>query len=119
MSAKQLNEILKQVENLSSEEKRFLANELLKQVQQQPISISDSSLQQEKEAKSLRQNLQMKWLAEHRTEFAGQWVALEGDHLISHGSNSREVIKAARKQGIKVPFIAYLEPCDALPFGGW
>ena len=62
---------------------------------------------------------EMRWLIEHRDEYAGQWVALAGDRLIAHGSAAREVFAAARAAGVERPLVAQVEPKDALPFGGW
>ena len=31
----------------------------------------------------------MKWLAEHAREYVGQWVALDGERLIAHGTDSQ------------------------------
>jgi len=59
------------------------------------------------------------WLKEHRHEYIGQWVALDGDRLISHGTNAREVSEAARAAGVEVPFFTRIEPDEELPFGGW
>jgi hypothetical protein len=61
----------------------------------------------------------MRWLAEHRKEYAGQWVALKGSRLLSHGTNAREVFEAARKLGAVNPVFVHIESEDALPFGGW
>jgi predicted DNA-binding antitoxin AbrB/MazE fold protein len=62
---------------------------------------------------------EMEWLSKHRHEYPGQRVALDGDRLVSHGADGREVYRQARAAGVKVPFMAYIEPADALPFGGW
>lgn len=62
---------------------------------------------------------EMQWLSQHRHEYAGQYVALDGDRLVSHGTDGREVYRQARAAGVKVPFMAHIEPADALPFGGW
>ncbi|MGH9802754.1 MAG: DUF5678 domain-containing protein [Blastocatellia bacterium] len=62
---------------------------------------------------------EMRWIKEHRKEYAGQWVALDGDRLLSHGMNAKEVFAAADQSGVTDPFFAHLEPADALPFGGW
>jgi hypothetical protein len=59
------------------------------------------------------------WLKEHRHEYIGQWVALDGDRLISYGANARAVYEAAREAGVQVPFVAHIDPPDQLPFGGW
>ena len=59
------------------------------------------------------------WLAEHREEYAGQWVALEGDRLIAAGFNASEVYESARNSGVELPLVVQVEHPDALPFGGW
>lgn len=64
-------------------------------------------------------SLEMKWIVEHRKEYSGQWVALDGDRLLSHGKDAREVFAIARNSGVEAPFFVHLEAEDALPFGGW
>jgi hypothetical protein len=61
----------------------------------------------------------MRWLAENRDKYAGQWVVVEGDRLIASGPNSQEVFQAAKEAGIEIPFLVQVEPQDQLPFGGW
>src|SRR5437763_3083795 len=62
---------------------------------------------------------ELNWLNENREKYEGEWVALDGDHLLSHGMNAREVYEQARKSGVEIPFLAQVEPKDQLPFGGW
>jgi predicted DNA-binding antitoxin AbrB/MazE fold protein len=62
---------------------------------------------------------EMEWLSKHRHEYPGEYVALDGDRLVSHGKDGREVYRQARAAGVKVPFMAHIEPADARPFGGW
>ncbi len=62
---------------------------------------------------------EMRWLSEHRNEFVGQWVVIEGDQLISSGTNAQEVYQEARRLGVAVPFLIQVQPEDQLPFGGW
>jgi hypothetical protein len=52
---------------------------------------------------------EQQWLKEHNQEFASQWVALDGDHLICHGSNACEVYENARKSGVKRPLVVEVE----------
>jgi hypothetical protein len=59
------------------------------------------------------------WIEEHRSEYAGQWVAVRGDRLLSSGPDGREVYKAARAGGDERPFVTRVEPADNLPFAGW
>lgn len=63
------------------------------------------------------------WLREHPervAQLAGQWIVLEGDQLIAHGSDSLEVFQAARQAGIRIPFILRIpepRPRDAFFIG--
>jgi hypothetical protein len=43
------------------------------------------------------------WLARHSDEYAGQWVAIDGDRLVSHGLVFKEVRAAARAERRDAP----------------
>lgn len=62
---------------------------------------------------------EQRWLAEHGREYAGKWVALDGDRLLAHGENAREVYAAVRDSGVRLPLVVHVNPPDQLPFGGW
>ncbi len=63
---------------------------------------------------------EMQWLTDHSAEYAGQWVALDGNRLLAHGEVAREVYMAARDIGISLPLIVRVDaPDQQLPFGGW
>jgi Family of unknown function (DUF5678) len=60
----------------------------------------------------------MRWMNEHAHEYGGQWVALDGDRLISHGENAEEVFAAADADGAYLPLATYIPPADTPPFVG-
>jgi hypothetical protein len=62
---------------------------------------------------------EMEWLKEHHHEYLEQWVALDGDRLIAHGKQAREVYAAARAAGLKSPFVEFISAPNDPPFGGW
>jgi hypothetical protein len=64
---------------------------------------------------------EMRWLADeqNRAQYGGQWVALASEQVVSHGEDLRQVYAEAQAKGVRVPFTSYVEPLDALPFGGW
>ena len=62
---------------------------------------------------------ELRWLAEHREEYGGQWVALDGDKPLASGPNARDVYEAARRSGAELPLVVQVESPDELPFGGW
>jgi hypothetical protein len=62
---------------------------------------------------------EMKWLREHRAEYANQWVALDEDRLISAGRSAKEVHAAAKAAGVSHALIVLVEPPDMPPFAGF
>ena len=63
--------------------------------------------------------LAMKWIGEHREEFDGQWVALDGDTLLAHGTDGKKVHAAAQAKGVKTPLMHRVSIKETQPFGGW
>lgn len=59
------------------------------------------------------------WIEAHRDEYLGQWVALDGDRLIAHGSDAKKVYEEARAQGTIAPYLAHVDPKVAAYIGGW
>lgn len=59
------------------------------------------------------------WLQLHGNEYAGQWVALSGDRLISHGYVLKEVMEKVEQMGITNALVVRAEASDALPFAGF
>jgi hypothetical protein len=43
-------------------------------------------------------------------QFENEWVVLEGEEIIAHGSNAAQVIHEARSRGIRTPYIFFVEP---------
>lgn len=63
--------------------------------------------------------LAMNWIREHRAEFDGQWVALDGDKLLAHGADGKKVHRAAQDRGVKTPLMHRVSIKETQPFGGW
>lgn len=55
------------------------------------------------------------WLAEHRREYPGQWLALMGDQLVASGTVAKEVFAKARELGYPRAIFIFVEESD-LPF---
>jgi hypothetical protein len=72
------------------------------------------TLQQEEE----RFQKAMNWLNENREQYIGQWVALDGNRLISYGTNGKEVHAKALAAGVAVPILEHIVE-EKYPFGGW
>jgi hypothetical protein len=68
--------------------------------------------------KSTHRQREFEWMRTHVDEMrrlAGQWVVVEGEEVVAHGKNALRVAAGARRKGIAVPFIFYVEPPDAEP----
>lgn len=54
------------------------------------------------------------WLKGHGQEYAGRWVALDGDRLITAGSSAREVYATLKAAGISGSMVLRVEHPDDL-----
>jgi predicted DNA-binding antitoxin AbrB/MazE fold protein len=59
---------------------------------------------------------EMAWLAAHEREYAGQWLALDGDTLLSHGSDAHAVREEARRRGVDRPLMFHVPEEEPWPF---
>lgn len=79
----------------------------------------EEQAQAQASGRALDLSRELRWIEEHRPEYAGQWVAVRGDRLLSSGPNGKEVYEAARAAGDERPFVTRVDPADELPFAGW
>lgn len=55
---------------------------------------------------------ELEWRRSHRDllqTYAGQWVVLEGEEIVAHGNSMAQIVEEARAQGIRVPYVFYVE----------
>ena len=62
---------------------------------------------------------EVEWLRKNRNEYAGLWLALDGDSLIVSGDGLKQVAETARQQGVPDALMMRVEPSDSLPFAGF
>ena len=107
------DEILERIERLPEEKKA----EVLRFVERVEASLSDEHMPR---AVSERAAASMRWIDKHRSEYAGQWVAMDGERLLAHGPDARAVATQARQLGIKVPFLHRVEAEEPVAvWSGW
>ena len=58
------------------------------------------------------------WVKTHKQEYAGQWVALDGDRLVAASPVQQEVLEAVRTRGPNPPLILRIASPDDLPYVG-
>ena len=56
-----------------------------------------------------------KWLKQNSSKYIGKWIVLDGEKLIGFGDDPRPFVEQARKQGVKMPFVKFIND-DAEPF---
>lgn len=109
MASQNIEQIIEEVRRLQPDERRRL-RAALDRAEQAKIQPSDRSVDLSRE---------LRWIEEHRAEYAGQWVAVRGNRLLGSGSDGRHVYEAARAAGDERPFVTRVEPIGELPFAGW
>ena len=118
MSDKQLDLLKEQLAPLSPREKLELARFLTEQARlDQAAEQSEADVDQT--AAAIKRAQHMAWLKAHREEYAGQYVALDGDRLVGTGVTIREAHEQARRQGVERPFLTHISSVNDAPFGGW
>ena len=112
-----LDQIIEAARTLPVEDLRSLMRWLREQEQRALANVPDEDAVRRQTERFHRA---MKWIENHRKEYIGQWVALDGDRLISHGLDARQVFTAATAAGMETPFVERVAEEETLPFcGGW
>jgi hypothetical protein len=119
MLTERVQAVLRQIDALTDEEKRSLVDSLKEQQKRdRQTMVSENGAAQARP--DTQREREMQWIAEHSHEYAGQYVALDGERLIAHGTDGRAVLAAARQAGVKHPLISRIESLDEEAFwGGW
>ena len=114
-----LETVLEQVRQLPLNEQKLL-RELL------PLENGAAKVIRPELAGRVRKSSPMKdrtqeyqWLAQHRTEYPGEYLALDGDCLVAHSPDAKEVFAAVDAAGVENPLYVHVEPADSPPFSGW
>ncbi len=97
-----LEQIMEAAKLLPPPDRRSL-QQWLAQQEQRDVEEQQKAARLQQEMEQYRRAKQ--WIAEHRAEYLGQWVALEGDQLISHSFDAKQVYAEAKAAGIRSPFI--------------
>ena len=96
--------------------RRVLDERLLTAVAPQDLPLTPRLVRRTQPPKD--RTAEYQWMTQHRDEYAGQWVALDGDRLLAHNLEYEPVVAAARAAGVTDALILLVEASDALPFVG-
>jgi hypothetical protein len=118
MSGEQLTALKEQLVALTAQEKLELARFLEEEAAPGPAR-APSEAPEDEDAGARKRTEHMAWLKAHREEYAGRYVALDGDRLVGSGATIREAHDEARQLGIEHPFLTHISSANDAPFGGW
>ena len=110
-----VEDLLTHIVKLSSTEQIRLRRLLEQQEPPQPAKLPRDRRVQPMPAPDSKREVQ--WLAAHACEYTEQWVALDGDKLIAHGPDHREVWAAAEASGVYLPLVTFVEDPDRVYAG--
>lgn len=121
MSNEQLAALKDQLASLTPQEKMELAKFLNEQAESNstPGETATSAPGLDQNDSALKRAHHLAWLKAHREQYAGQYVALDGDQLVGSGLSIREAHEQARRQGVDHPFLVHVSSENDAPFGGW
>lgn len=111
-----LEQLIEAVRGLPPEDRQRLRDWLDQQEQQNAEERQREAAVREQVE---RYRKSMKWVAEHRAEYLGQWVVLDGDRLVSHGTDGGQVYDQAKAAGIAIPFLLHIVEEKEPFYAGW
>jgi hypothetical protein len=115
MSTATVENILTQINQLPASERAKVIAAIREQDKASPqfppdriISVNENYLDR---------TLEYQWLAAHRREYIGEWIALKADQLVAHGTRAKDVFAQARAAGINDALVLFVEDPD-IPYIG-
>jgi hypothetical protein len=117
MSRPTVEEVLASVDALSPQDRRQVRSALKEDSPEPPTTATVHGAMSGLPVKDMIR--EAAWLEQHGEEYAGQWVALDGERLVAASTNAKDVLAAARAAGVGDALIVRVESRDALPFAGF
>ncbi|MFN0112206.1 MAG: DUF5678 domain-containing protein [Blastocatellia bacterium] len=109
--------ILTLIERLPSTERTRL-DHLLSQPHAEPIKTKPPRDKRVPSQPMPDRDEELEWVEQHKHEYPGQWVALDGNRLVAASSNRIEISDAVKADGAKLPLILRIPSPDDLPYIG-
>ncbi len=109
--------IMMMIEQLPSTERARLS-ELIKEQETEPIKAKAPRDKRVPCKPMPDDRRERQWVKDHKHEYAGQWVALDGDHLIAASPVQQEVWDAVSAGSERPPLVLRIPSPDDLPYIG-
>lgn len=104
------------IQQLPPPEREKLRDWIDEEKQKELTETSEKKAELERKNEKFKRALQ--WIEEHKAEYDGKFVVLDGDKLVACGDDSKTIYDEARAKGYKSPFLTRVK-AKTLPFGGW
>ncbi|HEX4949553.1 MAG TPA: hypothetical protein VFZ34_22950 [Blastocatellia bacterium] len=114
MSEITLENVYRQAQQLPPEEQQKLIEAISARLKKKPLGQRVHPSVPYKDRSREHQ-----WLRENSRKYIGQWVGLEGDRLLVHGTDAKEVFAAADATGVDRPLHFFVEAPDLPTFSGF
>ncbi|MCI0489512.1 MAG: DUF5678 domain-containing protein [Blastocatellia bacterium] len=111
-----LEQLIEAARALPPDERRRL-REWLEEQEREIAREQQKSEELQREQERFQKSLA--WVKEHTGEYLGQWVVLDGDRLISHGTDGGLVYDEAKAAGIETPFLLHVVEEEGPFYAGW
>lgn len=116
MSVELIEIIKQQAAGLTPQEKSQLGRYLLEQAK---LDQAKPHFSVNRDVDESNRRRQLEWLKAHREEYAGQYVALDGDRLVGKGKTILEARTQASQNGVENPFLMRMTSENEILPGGW
>jgi len=60
---------------------------------------------------------EMEWMNKHSEKLrplAGEYIVVEGTRIVAHSADASIAMREAKRKGVVIPFVLYLEPLSSL-----
>ena len=116
MASATLEQLIEAARALPPDERRQLRKWL---EEQEGEILREQQQKEELQREQERFQKSLAWVREHRSEYLGQWVVLDGDRLISNGTDGGLVYDEAKAAGIETPFLIHIVEEEEPFYAGW
>jgi predicted DNA-binding antitoxin AbrB/MazE fold protein len=90
--------------------------EPLSLAEQQRVRVTIAEADAPTPEKMVRGYPEQPWLIAHQREYPGQWLALDGHTLLSHGLDAHAVREEARRKGVDLPLLVHVPEEEPWPY---
>lgn len=109
--------IMTMIEQLPSTERARLT-ELIKEQESEPVKAKAPRDKRVPSQPMPDRTKEMDWVEQHKHEYPGQWVALDGGRLVAASPNRMDIGAAIKADGAILPLILRIPSPDDLPYIG-